>query len=83
MTIYKVIVGDEKQVAYESPDLNGFEAAKEMLITQLLDTAENDWTVRVEDIEAIVPTAEVLTEAEHDKLFFLGQYVHIIKVVDE
>jgi hypothetical protein len=82
MTIYKVIVGDEKQVAYESPELNGFEAAKEMLITQLLDTAENDWSVRVEDIEALLPSAEVLTEPDYEKLFFLGQYVHIIKVVE-
>jgi hypothetical protein len=78
MTTYRVIVASEDQMVYTSPLLNGFEAAREMLVTQLLDTAENDWAVQAEEIDAVVSKAEVLTLEEATVPVFLGNYVHII-----
>lgn len=78
MTIYKVIVGDKEQIAHTSPYLADFESAREYLVTELLNTAEEDWNVSVEDIESIVSKAEVLTENNFDQVFYIGEYLHFI-----
>ena len=78
MKSYKVIVFETDSVVYETPAISGFEAARQVLIEQLLVTAENDWTVDVEHLETILPTVEVLTEEQVSTPVFLGQYVHVI-----
>jgi hypothetical protein len=83
MKVYRVIVSMEDQLVFTSNALAGFESARAEMITQLLDTAENDWSVQVEDIEHVLPMAEDLVEEDFRTPIFLGQYAHIIVEEEE
>lgn len=76
--MYRVIVSTENDLVYTSPALANFSGAREMLVTQLLGTAENDWGVQANEIDDVVSRAEVLAEDNFGEPFFLGMYVHLI-----
>jgi len=85
MTIYKVlVVNEDQQFVYESGNFADFNSAHIDLISQLLETATEDYTVEAEDIDKVVTEVEQVSvdTAGKQYIVMLGQYAHCLLTVD-